>query len=181
MTPAADAIPVIAQNPQVVRRQDEVVELQRESEACWTNTATSIRRWWRTGPLWKTPRRQLDIETAKAVQSVRNEYETALLRGADTRRALEGAKADAQDLRRKSVGYNVMEREAKSNHQVYEALLQQEKELQRREQQPHEQHPHRRSRRGAESADDAPPAAHLADGGFVGLMLRSRSRSASTT
>jgi len=33
------------------------------------------------------------------------------------------------DLNRKSIGYGVMEREAKSNRQIYEALLQREKEL----------------------------------------------------
>ena len=44
-------------------------------------------------------------------------------------RALEAAKADAQDLSRKSINYNVMEREAKSNRQVYEALLQRGNEL----------------------------------------------------
>ena len=44
-------------------------------------------------------------------------------------RALEAAKADAQDLSKKSVNYNVMEREAKSNRQVYESLLQRANEL----------------------------------------------------
>ena len=42
---------------------------------------------------------------------------------------MEAAKADAQDLSRKSVNYNVMEREANSNRQVYESLLQRENEL----------------------------------------------------
>src|SRR3977135_2145236 len=44
-------------------------------------------------------------------------------------RALEGAKADAQDLSKKSVNYNVMEREANSNRQVYQSLLQRANEL----------------------------------------------------
>ena len=44
-------------------------------------------------------------------------------------RTLAAAKSDVQDLGRKSVDYNVMEREAKSNHTIYDTLLQQEKEL----------------------------------------------------
>src|SRR5262249_14603628 len=44
-------------------------------------------------------------------------------------RNLEAAKVDATDLTRKSIDYNVMDREAKSNRQIYEALLQREKEL----------------------------------------------------
>jgi len=64
-----------------------------------------------------------------AVQSVRNEYETALLEERTLSKNLEGAKAEATDLNRKGIGYGVMEREAKSNRQVYEALLTREKEL----------------------------------------------------
>src|SRR5262249_58464725 len=67
--------------------------------------------------------------TTKAIQSIRNEYETALLTETTLGRNLEAAKADATDLNRKSVDYNVMERESKSNRTVYEALLQKENEL----------------------------------------------------
>ena len=60
---------------------------------------------------------------------MKNDYDTAVLEERTLSQNLEAAKADAQDLSRKSVGYNVMEREAKSNRQVYESLLQREKEL----------------------------------------------------
>jgi capsular exopolysaccharide synthesis family protein len=73
--------------------------------------------------------RQLDLETSKALQSIKNDYDTAVLNERTLAQNLEAAKEDAQDLSRKSVGYNVMEREAKSNRQVYESLLQREKEL----------------------------------------------------
>src|SRR4029077_7082345 len=72
---------------------------------------------------------QLDIETAKAIQSVKSEYDTAVLEEQQLTKALEGAKADVQDLGRKSVDYNVMEREAKSNRTALDTLLTQEKEL----------------------------------------------------
>ena len=73
--------------------------------------------------------RQLDWKRRRRVQTVRNEYETALLEERTLAANLEAAKTDSQDLSRKSVGYNVLEREAKSNRQVYEALLQRENEL----------------------------------------------------
>ena len=63
------------------------------------------------------------------MQSVRNEYETAVLEEQTFAKNLEGAKSEAHDLNRKSIGYSVMEREAKSNRQVYDSLLQREKEL----------------------------------------------------
>ena len=70
--------------------------------------------------------RQLDLETTKALQSVQNEYERARLEERTLSAGLEDAKRDAQDLGRKSVSYNVMEREARSNRTVYESLLQRE-------------------------------------------------------
>jgi uncharacterized protein involved in exopolysaccharide biosynthesis len=60
---------------------------------------------------------------------VKNEYETAVQAEKTLSSAVEASKADVADLGRKSVDYNVMEREAKSNHAVYDTLLQQEKEL----------------------------------------------------
>ncbi len=72
---------------------------------------------------------QLNIETQKALQTVKNDYDSALLAERTYAQNLDAAKADVQDLSRKSVGYNVMEREAKSNRTIYESLLQREKEL----------------------------------------------------
>jgi GumC protein len=61
--------------------------------------------------------------------SIKNEYETAVLEEQTYSRSLEAAKNDAQDLSKKSVDYNVMEREAKTNREIYSALLTREKEL----------------------------------------------------
>jgi len=74
-------------------------------------------------------RAQLDAETARAVQSIKNEYDTAVLEERTLASNLEAAKADVNDLSRKSVGYNVMEREAHSNRQIWESLLARQKEL----------------------------------------------------
>ena len=62
---------------------------------------------------------------------------------------LEGAKSEATDLNRKGIGYGVMEREAKSNREVYQSLLHAREGAARLGQQPHEQRARRRSRRGA--------------------------------
>src|SRR5207237_5176989 len=73
--------------------------------------------------------RQVDLEITRAVQSVKNEYETAMLQERTLAHNLDGAKSEAQDLNRKGIGYGVMEREAKSNREVYQSLLTREKEL----------------------------------------------------
>jgi capsular exopolysaccharide synthesis family protein len=73
--------------------------------------------------------RQIDFENSRSLQTIKNDYDSAVLEERMLSANLEAAKSDAQDLSQKSVGYNVMEREAKSNRTVYESLLQREKEL----------------------------------------------------
>jgi polysaccharide biosynthesis transport protein len=65
-----------------------------------------------------------------AVQTIKNDYETTLAQERRFASALEESKGAAMDLNRKSVSYTVLEREAQSNRQIYEALLQRQNELQ---------------------------------------------------
>ena len=147
---APDAIPIIAQNPTVQERKSKLSELQREKVKLLERYGEQHPQVVNINAGLSDAQRQLDLELALAVQSVRNDYETALLEEQTLSQNLDGAKADATDLNRKSVDYNVMEREAKSNRQVYESLLTARERAARLEQQPHEQRPRRRSRRGAE-------------------------------
>ena len=126
---APDAIPIIAQNPTVQDRKGKLAELQREKVKLLERYGERHPQVVNINATLSDAQRQLDLELSMAVQSVRNEYETALLEERTLSKNLEGAKAEATDLNRKGIGYGVMEREAKSNRQVYEALLTREKEL----------------------------------------------------
>jgi polysaccharide biosynthesis transport protein len=74
-------------------------------------------------------RRQIDGELNKAVAAIKNEYEAAAAEERTLTRELEAQKTAALDLNRKGIDYSVLQREAESNRQVYESLLQREKEL----------------------------------------------------
>ena len=126
---APDAIPVIAQNPTVQDRKTKVVELQREKVRLLERYGERHPQVVNINASLADAQRQLDMELALAVQSVKNEYETARLEEQTLSKNLEGAKSEATELNRKGIGYGVMEREAQSNRQVYEALLTREKEL----------------------------------------------------
>ena len=126
---APDAIPIIAQNPTVQDRKGKLAELQREKVKLLERYGERHPQVVNINATLSDAQRQLDLELSMAVQSVRNEYETALLEERTLSKNLEGAKAEATDLNRKGIGYGVMEREAQSNRQVYEALLTREKEL----------------------------------------------------
>ncbi len=128
-TTTPDAIPAIAQNPQIASLKNQIADLQQQR-------ATLAEKYGDKWPAVQTvntklveARTQLDAETARALQSIKNDYDTAVLEERTLIANLEAAKTDAQELSRKSVGYNVMEREAKSNRQVYESLLARDKEL----------------------------------------------------
>ena len=71
---------------------------------------------------------KLDGEIAKVVQSVRNEFLSAQAQERSLAGALETQKTDALALNRKGIEYGVLRREAESNKQMYDALMQRAKE-----------------------------------------------------
>jgi succinoglycan biosynthesis transport protein ExoP len=124
-----DAIPAIAQNPAIQTLKSKIADLAQQRAQLSEKYGEKWPALQAVNANLLEARSQLEAETAKALQSIKNDYETAILEERTLAANLEAAKADAQDLSRKSVGYNVMEREAKSNRQVYESLLAREKEL----------------------------------------------------
>jgi capsular exopolysaccharide synthesis family protein len=124
-----DAIPAIAQNPSVQGLKSKIADLAQQRAQLMEKYGEKWPALQSVNANLQEARSQLEAETAKALQSIKNDYETAVLEERTLASNLEAAKADAQDLSRKSVGYNVMEREARSNRQVYESLLAREKEL----------------------------------------------------
>src|SRR3977135_307133 len=124
-----DSIPLIAQNAQIQNLKGKLIELQHQKVQLSERYGEKHPALQNAIAQLDDTQRQLNLEVTKALQSVKNDYDTAVLEERTLSQNLEAAKADAQDLSRKSVGYNVMEREAKSNRQVYESLLQREKEL----------------------------------------------------
>jgi capsular exopolysaccharide synthesis family protein len=131
MTPGAtaDSIAVVSQNPQIQAGKVQLAELQRQKAQLSEKYGEKHPEILRVNAQLADAQRQLDLETTKALQSVQNEYERARLEERTLSAGLEDAKRDAQDLGRKSVSYNVMEREARSNRTVYESLLQRANEL----------------------------------------------------
>jgi succinoglycan biosynthesis transport protein ExoP len=124
-----DAIPVIASNPSIQSLKSKIADLSQQRAQLADKYGEKWPAVQSVNANIQEAKSQLDAETAKALQTIKNDYETAVLEERTLSGNLDAAKADAQDLSRKSVGYNVMEREAKSNRQVYESLLAREKEL----------------------------------------------------
>jgi succinoglycan biosynthesis transport protein ExoP len=125
----ADA-PAVSSNPTVTTLRTRMADLQRQK----------VQLNERYGP--KNPQvienenaiadtnKQYQAALVAAVQQIRNEYEGALATERRLGEALKQSEGAAMDLSRKSVGYTVLEREAQSNRQIYDSLIQRQNELQ---------------------------------------------------
>jgi capsular exopolysaccharide synthesis family protein len=71
---------------------------------------------------------KLDAEIAKVVYSVRNEYLAAQAEEGSLTQALNAQKNDAQAQNRKGIDYGTLQRDAATNRQLYEGLLQRARE-----------------------------------------------------
>jgi capsular exopolysaccharide synthesis family protein len=125
----ADSFPLVAQNATIQEIKQQVASLNSEK-------AKLSQRYGANHPTMETITRQIEgakarlqAETAKVLESVGNEYRAALAEERSLAASLEDQKKQAVDLNRKSITYSILQREAESERQVYNALLQQEKEL----------------------------------------------------
>lgn len=77
--------------------------------------------------------RQLDQaiarEEARVSQSLRNSYQDATRREQELQQRVEGLKKTFLDQRRRSINYNILQREVDTNRELYDGLLQRYKEI----------------------------------------------------
>ena len=127
---AAETVPAIASNPSVQAIKATLAELQRHKTLLSERYGDKHPEMVTVLASIQDATRQLNVELSKAVEAIRHDYESAVLEEKTLAQALADQQAVAADLDRKGVAYTVMEREAQSNRQLYETLLQREKELQ---------------------------------------------------
>lgn len=73
--------------------------------------------------------RSIAREEARVQNSLRETYEASRTREAALGRDVDRLKANVLDLRRRSIQYNIIQRDADTNRQLYDALLQRYKEI----------------------------------------------------
>ena len=126
---AARALPAVLQNATVRDVKTRVTVL--EAERAWLSQRYGARH----PEILKidagiaAATQELEGATTLAILSLRSDFEAALAEERALRAELDAQKEAALVLNRKSVDYGVLERDAASEQQVYETLLQREKEL----------------------------------------------------
>ena len=124
-----DSLSTIASSPFVQQLKTRVSELQREKLRLEDRYGEKHPDVQRVNGQIADAQRQLDVEVDKSVAAIKADYQASVDEEKQLGRDLETQKAQATDLNRKSIDYSVLQREAESNRQVYESLLQREKEL----------------------------------------------------
>jgi polysaccharide biosynthesis transport protein len=124
-----DTIQVIATSPEVSAAKGKVFGIQSEKARIAERYGDKHPNMQKAIADLAEAQRQYDTAVTRAAQAIKNDYETAVLEEQTFSRGLDSAKTAAQDLSRKSVDYNVMERDAKTNRDIYSTLLTREREL----------------------------------------------------
>jgi len=124
-----ESLSAIASNPFVQQLKTRIGELQRDKVRLEERYGEKHPDVQRVNGQIDDVQRQLDAEVEKSVAAIKADYQAAMEEEKQLAGDLEGQKAQATDLNRKSIDYSVLQREAESNRQVYESLLQREKEL----------------------------------------------------
>ncbi len=100
------------------RQQAQLAERYGERHAEMIKNRTAI----------ESAEAKLRVELGKVVESVNSEYQAALSEEQSLQSALDAQKTEALSLNRKGIEYGVLQREADSNRQIYESLMQRTKE-----------------------------------------------------
>jgi succinoglycan biosynthesis transport protein ExoP len=127
---AADGFPVVGASPGVVEAKNRLTDLLAERARLSARYLPSHPEMQKLDLQIKNSRDTLIAQRARVIESVKNDYETAVAQERSFAASLDQQKNEAMDLERKSGGYLVLQRQADSDRQLWQSLLQQQKELQ---------------------------------------------------
>ena len=125
---ALDTFPAILSNTFIQQLKTQQADLQRQQAQMAERLGEKHPDMIKLSSAIENTEAKLQGELAKVVQSVRNEFLSAQAKERSLAAELESQKAGALALNRKGIEYGVLRREADSNKQMYEALLQRAKE-----------------------------------------------------
>lgn len=125
---ALDTFPAILANTFIQQLKAQLADLQRQKAQMAERLGEKHPDMIKLNSAIEATEARLAGEVGKIVQSVRNEFLSAESKERSLAAELESQKAGALALNRKGIEYGVLRREAESNKQMYEALLQRARE-----------------------------------------------------
>ncbi len=128
-TPGVDTFPVVAQNNTVQELKQQIARLGSEKASLRQRLQEAHPQVQTINSQIEAATARLQSETNKVLEAIGNDYRTALAEEQSLSASLDEQKRQAMDLNRKNISYSILEREAEGERNVYNALLQQEKEM----------------------------------------------------
>jgi capsular exopolysaccharide synthesis family protein len=125
---ALDTFPAILSNTFIQQLKSQLADLQRQQAQMAERLGEKHPEMIKLTSAIESTEAKLQGELGKVVQSVRNEFLSAQSQERSLAAELESQKSDALALNRRGIEYGVLRREAESNKQMYEALMQRAKE-----------------------------------------------------
>ena len=125
---ALDTFPAILSNTFIQQQKGELADLQRQQAQLSDKLGPRHPDMVKLGLAIQTAENKIQGEISKVVQSMRNDYEQTLAQERSLTNALDQQKNDALALNRKGIEYGVLARDAASNKQIFEGLMQRTKE-----------------------------------------------------
>jgi capsular exopolysaccharide synthesis family protein len=125
---ALDTFPAILSNTFIQGQKSKLAELQSQQAQMSDRLGEKHPDMVKLASAIQAARASLQTEITKVVMSVRNEYLAAQSQERALSASLESQKTEALGLNRTGIQYGVLAREAESNRQIYQSLLQRTKE-----------------------------------------------------
>jgi polysaccharide biosynthesis transport protein len=123
-----DTFPAVLANEYIQGLKSNLGQLQREHAQLSERYGENHPKLSESKMALQTAGAKLTSEIAKVVQGVHSEYRSALAQEQSLQGALNAQKGEALSQNKMGVTYSVLQREADSNRQIYDSLLQQTKE-----------------------------------------------------
>jgi len=123
-----DTFPAILSNGFIQQQKAELADLQRQYAQLSDKLGDKHPDIIKIKSAILLSQNKLNGEIGKVVQSVRNEYQAAVTQEGSLLAALDQQKSEALAMNRKGIEYGVLARDAASNRQIFDSLLQRTKE-----------------------------------------------------
>jgi capsular exopolysaccharide synthesis family protein len=123
-----DTFPAVLANEYIQGLKSNLAQLQREHAQLSERYGENHPKLAESKTTLQTASAKLNSEIAKVVQGVNSEYRAALAQEQSLQSALNAQRSEALSQNKMGITFSVLQREADSNRQIYESLLQQTKE-----------------------------------------------------
>jgi capsular exopolysaccharide synthesis family protein len=128
VTGALDTMPAVLANDYIQKLRTDLSDLQRQQAQLAERYGERHAEMIKIRGTVQTAEAKLKAELGKVVESAHSEYQAASSEEQNLQSALDAQKGEALSMNRKGIEYGVLQREAESNRQIYDALMQRTKE-----------------------------------------------------